>query len=52
MNNKEKSIALLESVAHWMGKSGFDYRVKDLKEIFNEVLYEYDQYLQEKVKNE
>ena len=52
MNNKEKAIGLLESVAHWMGKSDFDYQVEDLKDIFDEVLDEYKQYLSNnKVKN-
>jgi len=45
MSNKEKAIESLISVARWMENSSFDYQIKDLKDIFDEVLNDYKQYL-------
>ena len=38
---KEKAVDRLENVVYWMRKSNFDYEIKDLKKIFDNVLSEY-----------
>jgi len=39
--HKELAIDTLESVAHWMKQSSFEYSVRDLKDIFDKVISEY-----------
>ena len=41
---KAKAADTLESVAHWIKTSAFDYEIKDLNQIFNEVIEDYKQY--------
>ena len=48
MTDKEKAIGALESVVIWMKTSGFDYNIKDLKRVFEEVENDYSLYLQNK----
>jgi len=38
---KEKAADRLENIVYWMRKSNFDYEIKDLKKIFDNVLSEY-----------
>lgn len=45
MNNKETAIELLEAVAHWMKTSEFEYTMRDLTDILDEVADEYNQHL-------
>ena len=49
MTNKETAIGILESVAHWMEKSNFDYDIKDLDEVLNEAKEYYKKYLKNKL---
>ena len=46
--NKEKAIESLESIAHWMKKSSFDYSMMDLERALNEVKQDYKMYLDDK----
>jgi len=48
MTNKEIAIGILESVAHWMKKSTFDYDIKDLNKVLNEAKENYKKYLKNK----
>jgi hypothetical protein len=48
MTHKETAIETLESIAHWMKTSSFDYDLKDLTRAFNEVTQDYKKYLDEK----
>jgi uncharacterized protein YpuA (DUF1002 family) len=48
MTHKETAIETLESVAHWMKTSSFDYDLINLEETLNEVKEDYKKYLKEK----
>ena len=48
MTHKEIAIETLESIAHWMKTSSFDYVLKDLKREFILVLKDYKMYLDDK----
>ena len=48
MTHKEIAIETLESIAHWMKTSSFDYDLKDLKREFILVLKDYKMYLDDK----
>ena len=48
MTDKEIAIGILESVAHWMKKSKFDYDPKDLNKVLNEAKESYNKYLKNK----
>jgi len=48
MTHKETAIQTLESIAHWMKTSSFDYDLKDLKREFILVLKDYKMYLDDK----
>ena len=48
MTEKETAIGILESVAHWMKISKFDYDPKDLNKVLNEVKESYNEYLKNK----
>ena len=48
MGPKEKAIETLESTAHWMKTSSFDYDDKSLKILLNCVFRDYTRYLKEK----
>lgn len=50
MTHKEIAIETLESIAHWMKTSSFDYDLKDLKREFILVLKDYKMYLDDKKK--
>ena len=43
-----KCVQTLESIAHWMRDSSFDYDPRDLKRLFTETLRTYNNYLYEK----
>ena len=45
MNNKETAIEILETLTHWMKTSGFEYTMRDLTDILDEVVDEYSQHL-------
>lgn len=47
MENKEKSIYTLKSIAGWMEKSSIEYTEKTLKIALNDVLTYYSLYLKE-----
>tara|TARA_R110001606_G_C14930392_1_gene597895 strand:- start:190 stop:432 length:243 start_codon:yes stop_codon:yes gene_type:complete len=47
MENKEKSIYTLKSIASWMEKSSIEYTDKTLKIALNDVLTYYSLYLKE-----
>ena len=47
MENKEKSIYTLKSIASWMEKSSIEYTDKTLKIALNDVLVYYSLYLKE-----
>jgi len=47
MTHKERAIETLDSVAHWMKSSVFDYDLIDLEETLNEVKQNYKKYLDE-----
>ena len=49
MTNKEIAIKSLESIAHWMKKSSFNYEMIDLERAFNEVKQDYKKYLDENI---
>ena len=48
MTSKERAIESLESVAHWMRKSSFDYELAHLAMLLNKVKEDYQKYLEEK----
>ena len=48
MTHKETAIETLESIAHWMKTSSFDYDLKDLNKEFALVLQDYKMYLDDK----
>ena len=48
MKHKENAIKTLESVAHWMKTSSFDYDEKGLKILLNDVFLDYKKYLKNK----
>jgi hypothetical protein len=48
MTDKEKAIGILEAVAHWMKTSVFDYDLKDLDELLDEVYVHYKKHLKTK----
>ena len=48
MTHKEIAIETLESIAHWMKTSSFDYDLKDLNKEFALVLQDYKMYLDDK----
>ena len=48
MTHKEKAIETLDSVAHWMKTSVFDYDLTNLEETLDEVKEDYKKYLKEK----
>jgi len=48
MTNKETAIQTLESVAHWMKTSTFDYDPIDLDIVLNEIKENYSKYLKNK----
>lgn len=48
MKNKEQAIESLESIAHWMKVSTFDYDPQDLSMILDKVKEDYDIYLKNK----
>ena len=48
MTHKEKAIETLESVAHWMKTSTFDYDEKGLKILLNDAFIDYKRYLKYK----
>lgn len=48
MTDKEKAIETLESVAHWMKTSSFDYDEKGLKILLNDAFMDYRKYLKNK----
>ena len=50
MTNKEIAIEGLESIAHWMKRSSFDYEMIDLERALNEVKQDYKKYLDENKK--
>lgn len=47
MTHKEIAIETLESIAHWMKTSSFDYKMIDLERALNEVKQDYKKYLDE-----
>ena len=48
MTHKEIAIESLESIAHWMKKSSFDYEMIDLERALKEVKQDYKMYLDDK----
>ena len=48
MTDKENAIGGLESIAHWMKTSTFDYDEKSLKILLNNVFLDYKKYLKNK----
>ena len=48
MTHKETAIETLESIAHWMKTSSFDYDLNDLNLEFAMILQDYKMYLDEK----
>jgi hypothetical protein len=49
MTHKEIAIESLESIAHWMKKSSFDYEMIDLERALNKVKEDYKKYLDENI---
>jgi hypothetical protein len=49
MTHKEIAIESLESIAHWMKKSSFDYEMIDLERALNKVKKDYKKYLDENI---
>ena len=49
MTHKEIAIESLESIAHWMKESSFDYKMIDLERALNEVKQNYKKYLDENI---
>ena len=45
---KDQAIQSLESIAHWMKTSSFDYELKDSNKEFALVLQDYKMYLDDK----
>ena len=45
---KNSAIESLESIAHWMKTSTFDYDERDLKILLNDVFMDYKKYLSNK----
>lgn len=45
MTSKEKAIETLEAIAHYMRKSSFDYELRHLDLLLNEVKEDYKKYL-------
>ena len=43
------AIETLESIAHWMKKSSFNYKMIDLERALNEVKQDYKKYLDENI---
>lgn len=48
MTHKETAIQSLESIAHWMRISSFDYEIQDLDKVLDEVKQDYKKYLDDK----
>jgi hypothetical protein len=48
MTHKEKAIEGLESIAHWMKTSSFDYDERGLKILLTDVFMDYKSYLKNK----
>ena len=48
MKTKEQAIESLESIAHWMKVSTFDYDPQDLSMILDKVKEDYKKYLKNK----
>jgi hypothetical protein len=45
---KNSAIESLESIAHWMKTSTFDYAPQDLDRVLNEIKEDYKKYLSNK----